>query len=512
MLWARCGGALAITAVALPVCAGLARGTVRLPENVKDRIAERVGSGRFGGGAGGGLASGLSSVDFRTDVVTTAFLGWLGVVAVLAVGCLAARRTTLPRPVALGGPRLKWHAVLSALTGSAAVLCCVALAVAVLAGAAALTGRERAAEAAGALLLAGPNLIAALLTTGAGTSWEAGCGGRGPRAAGWPACSARGSGTERRTGTVWWTSDTGPAAGVPLWVIGLLLTLLLLLLAGYVAAARTPARTAREDADSFLDRHTDTALRMGIAVGAATFVLPYLARGSLRIGVSLMGSEMGGLRVGLDTSPRLSALTAFVAAALAGYGGSRLQGRRARRREGPAGSSGTTSRRRSSRRTRPLRPCDLLRRTFEQRPREAAPWHPGKAANHDHGGTDTSPRTAGRPDHLLVVDDEPTVRELLRTALRYAGFDVDAAATGREALDLAARHAPDLVLLDVMLPDMDGFEVIRRLRAQPARPCPAGAATCRSSSSPHARTGRTGCTDCASAATTTSPSPSTWRS
>ncbi|GAA1394542.1 response regulator transcription factor [Kitasatospora putterlickiae] len=75
--------------------------------------------------------------------------------------------------------------------------------------------------------------------------------------------------------------------------------------------------------------------------------------------------------------------------------------------------------------------------------------------------------TGDRPDHLLVVDDEPTVRELLRTALRYAGFDVDAAATGREALELAARRAPDLVLLDVMLPDMDGFEVIGRLRAQP---------------------------------------------
>ncbi|MFC5184545.1 response regulator transcription factor [Actinomadura harenae] len=70
-----------------------------------------------------------------------------------------------------------------------------------------------------------------------------------------------------------------------------------------------------------------------------------------------------------------------------------------------------------------------------------------------------------REDHLLVVDDEPTVRELLRTALRYAGFDVDAAATGREALDLAAARPPDLVLLDVMLPDMDGFEVVRELRA-----------------------------------------------
>ncbi|MFB7594537.1 response regulator transcription factor [Streptomyces sp. NPDC056160] len=84
----------------------------------------------------------------------------------------------------------------------------------------------------------------------------------------------------------------------------------------------------------------------------------------------------------------------------------------------------------------------------------------------------TASRPAGRKHHLLVVDDEPTVRELLRTALRYAGFDVDAAATGSEALDLAVRCPPDLVLLDVMLPDMDGFEVIRRLRAQPRSALP----------------------------------------
>ncbi|MEU6164607.1 response regulator transcription factor [Streptomyces tanashiensis] len=79
------------------------------------------------------------------------------------------------------------------------------------------------------------------------------------------------------------------------------------------------------------------------------------------------------------------------------------------------------------------------------------------------------PHPVGRParHHLLVVDDEPTVRELLRTALSYTGFEVDAAATGQEALDLAAARTPDIVLLDVMLPDMDGFEVIRRLRAQP---------------------------------------------
>lgn len=92
-----------------------------------------------------------------------------------------------------------------------------------------------------------------------------------------------------------------------------------------------------------------------------------------------------------------------------------------------------------------------------------------KASIHTMAASAPPPHPAGRPDrhHLLVVDDEPTVRELLRTALSYAGFDVDAAATGQEALDLAAVRTPDLVLLDVMLPDMDGFEVIRRLRAQP---------------------------------------------
>lgn len=66
---------------------------------------------------------------------------------------------------------------------------------------------------------------------------------------------------------------------------------------------------------------------------------------------------------------------------------------------------------------------------------------------------------------LLVVDDEPNIRELLATSLRFAGFDVAAAATGREALDTAEQFHPDLAVLDVMLPDMDGFTVTRRLRA-----------------------------------------------
>jgi two-component system, OmpR family, response regulator len=70
-------------------------------------------------------------------------------------------------------------------------------------------------------------------------------------------------------------------------------------------------------------------------------------------------------------------------------------------------------------------------------------------------------------ESLLVVDDEPTVRELLSATLRFAGFTVRSAASGAEALLSAAAEPPDLVLLDVMLPDMDGFEVVRRLREQP---------------------------------------------
>ena len=65
---------------------------------------------------------------------------------------------------------------------------------------------------------------------------------------------------------------------------------------------------------------------------------------------------------------------------------------------------------------------------------------------------------------LLVVEDEPTILELLSGSLRFAGFDVLTAASGREALRAAAAVRPDLILLDVMLPDGDGFDVIRAAR------------------------------------------------
>ncbi|WP_298586515.1 response regulator transcription factor [uncultured Kocuria sp.] len=66
---------------------------------------------------------------------------------------------------------------------------------------------------------------------------------------------------------------------------------------------------------------------------------------------------------------------------------------------------------------------------------------------------------------LLVVDDEPNILELLATSLRFAGFEVVTAANGRDALAKAESENPDLAVLDVMLPDMDGFSVTRKLRA-----------------------------------------------
>ncbi|MFI6982147.1 response regulator transcription factor [Embleya sp. NPDC050154] len=80
-----------------------------------------------------------------------------------------------------------------------------------------------------------------------------------------------------------------------------------------------------------------------------------------------------------------------------------------------------------------------------------------------HGGPG---RARPGPELLLVVEDEPTVRELLSASLRFSGFAVASAATGDEALAMAVRDRPDLVVLDVMLPDMDGFEVLRRLREE----------------------------------------------
>jgi two-component system OmpR family response regulator len=71
-----------------------------------------------------------------------------------------------------------------------------------------------------------------------------------------------------------------------------------------------------------------------------------------------------------------------------------------------------------------------------------------------------------RRSRILVVDDEPSIVDAVATALRYEGFDVDEAGTGHAALTAVAQSEPDLIVLDWMLPDLEGIEVGRRLRAQ----------------------------------------------
>jgi two-component system OmpR family response regulator len=74
--------------------------------------------------------------------------------------------------------------------------------------------------------------------------------------------------------------------------------------------------------------------------------------------------------------------------------------------------------------------------------------------------------SAAATARILVVDDEPSIVDAVATALRYEGFDVEEAASGRDALAAVERFEPDLVVLDWMLPDVNGVEVGRRLRAQ----------------------------------------------
>jgi len=80
----------------------------------------------------------------------------------------------------------------------------------------------------------------------------------------------------------------------------------------------------------------------------------------------------------------------------------------------------------------------------------------------------TGLKVAGRKQplaRLLVVEDDASICQLLAASLRYAGFDVVTATGGSEAVAAAQRHRPDLIVLDVMLPDMDGFDVVQRLRS-----------------------------------------------
>ena len=74
-------------------------------------------------------------------------------------------------------------------------------------------------------------------------------------------------------------------------------------------------------------------------------------------------------------------------------------------------------------------------------------------------------RADGSPVRVLVVDDEVNIAELLAMALRYEGWDLRMAHTGTDAVCAAREFRPDAVVLDIMLPDVDGLEVMRRMRA-----------------------------------------------
>ena len=69
---------------------------------------------------------------------------------------------------------------------------------------------------------------------------------------------------------------------------------------------------------------------------------------------------------------------------------------------------------------------------------------------------------------ILAVDDEPHILKLVSFSLRSGGFDVVEAADGLSAIDIAAAEQPDLILMDVMMPALDGYEACRRIKANPA--------------------------------------------
>ena len=89
----------------------------------------------------------------------------------------------------------------------------------------------------------------------------------------------------------------------------------------------------------------------------------------------------------------------------------------------------------------------------------------------DATGAQAGQRPDGSPARVLVVDDEPSLAELLASVLRYEGWEIRTAADGSSAVRMAREFTPDAIVLDVMLPDFSGIEVLRRVRAELPHVC-----------------------------------------
>jgi len=101
-------------------------------------------------------------------------------------------------------------------------------------------------------------------------------------------------------------------------------------------------------------------------------------------------------------------------------------------------------------------------------PSSGGPASSSRAASSQDAGLQ---RADGTPVRVLVVDDEPSLAELLASVLRYEGWTVKTAGNGADAVRTAREFRPDAVVLDIMLPDFNGLEVMRRLRAEVPQVC-----------------------------------------
>lgn len=107
-------------------------------------------------------------------------------------------------------------------------------------------------------------------------------------------------------------------------------------------------------------------------------------------------------------------------------------------------------------------PAEVTRKAFS-RFHLAFSEHPKNSQASHRKLTDTGLMNKG--PRILIVDDEPSIRDLLTTSLRFAGFGVRAVSNGAQTISAVLEEEPDLIILDVMLPDMNGFSVTKRLRS-----------------------------------------------